>query len=351
MRGIFPRRRIDLSAADVIKIDIAHRSEAAVAAVLPRAVQIRRGREDSHSIDLELNGQPIQVKWLGEGGLRQVRELIADQEDRPDVVVARRMSPGAREALSAAGIGWVDETGAAEIALGSLIVSRSGRPTKTPRKPPRWTSAVLAVAEALLCDGKATVGAMQETTGLSAGSCTNALRALTDLDLLIATVRRGRGSARQIRDPDRLLDEYASAAAAMAPAIALTVGVTWRDPVAGLSETGQRWERAGVAWAATGTVAASVLAPYLTSVTAGEVYVDTKTIAGLESVAAKADLRPIEGGRLTLRPFPTVTARLLAVVRDGLRLAPWPRAYADLRVAGVRGEEAAEHLREVVRGR
>lgn len=325
----------------------AHRSEAALAAVLPRAVQIRRGCEDSHAVDLALNGEPIQIKWLGEGGLRQVRELIVSGTDLPDVVAARRMSPGAREVLSAAGIGWVDETGAAEIALGSLIVSKSGRPPEPRQKPPRWTRSVLAVAEALLCGGKATVGAMQETTGLSAGSCTNALRALTDLGLLTATVRRGRGSARQIPDPNRLLDEYATAAAAMAPTIALAVGVTWRDPLAKSSETGRRWESEGVTWAATGAVAASVLAPYLTSVTASDVYVDTQTIAGLESAAAKADLRPIEGGRLTLRPFPT---RLLTVVQDGLRIAPWPRVYADLRVVGVRGEEAAEHLREVVRG-
>ena len=59
---------------------------------------------------------------LGEGGLRQARGLIAGRKDRPDLAVARVMSSGAREALSAAGIGWVDETGAAEIARGSLIV-------------------------------------------------------------------------------------------------------------------------------------------------------------------------------------------------------------------------------------
>jgi hypothetical protein len=321
-----------------------------VAAVLPPAVEIRRAHQDGHSVDLVLNGQPIQVKWLGEGGLRQACELIGQARGRPDVAVARRMSPGAREALAAAGIGWVDETGAAEIAVGSLIVSRSGCPVASPRKPPRWTPAVLAAAEALLCGRRATVGALQDATGLSTGSCTNALRTLTDLGLLTATARRGRGSARQIPDPGHLLDEYAAAAAATLPAIALTVGVTWRDPVAGLSETGRRWNRVGVAWAATGPVAASVLAPYLTTVTTSEVYVDTKTIAGLESVAAKVDLRPIEGGRLTLRPFPTVTARRFAAEIGGLRLAPWPRVYADLRVAGVRGEEAAEHLREVIRG-
>lgn len=52
-----------------------------------------------------------------------------------------------------------------------------------------------------------------------------------------------------------------------------------------------------------------------------EVYVARATVAGIESVAAQA----------------------------GLRVAPWPRVYADLRAVGVRGEEAVEHLREMVR--
>lgn len=41
-----------------------------------------------------------------------------------------------------------------------------------------------------------------------------------------------------------------------------------------------------------------------------------------------------------------MTQRLSTPVGD-LRVAPWPRVYADLRVSGVRGEEAAEHLFEV----
>jgi hypothetical protein len=82
-----------------------------------------------------------------------------------------------------------------------------------------------------------------------------------------------------------------------------------------------------------------------------EVYVDAKTIAGLGAVAAEAALRPIAGGRLTLRPFPTLAARRLASEIGGLHVAPWPRVYADLRAFGVRGEEAAEHLRDVIRGR
>ena len=329
---------------------ITSRAEAAVTAVLPRAVQVQRVRQGKHSVDLEFGGRCVQVEWLGEGGLRQTRELIARQKNRPDVVAARQISPGAKEALSTAGIGWVDETGAAEIVLGMLIVSRSGRPPAAKPKPPHWTPAVLAVTEALLCGRRATVGDVQAASGLSAGSCTNALRTLTDLGLLYASARRGRNSARQISDPDQLLDQYAAAAESTKSRTALAVGVTWRDFVVGLGETGSRWTSAGISWAATGSVAGSIVAPYVSTVAAGEVYVDAMTIAGLEWVAAMADLRPIEGGRLTLRPFPTVAARSLASKKNGIYVAPWPRVYADLRLVGVRGEEAAEHLRDRSRG-
>ncbi len=330
--------------------DIARRVEAAVRAVLPRSVKVRVSKHDS-VVDLTINGIPVESKWIGEGGLRQVRDLLAHRRTRPGIVVARRMSPGARESLSEAGVGWIDETGAAEVVKDSLILSKRERPDEPREKPPRWTLSVLAVAEALLCNTKATVAATQEATDLSAGSCTHALRVLTDLGFLISEARRGRGSARHIANSDQLLDAYAEAAAAMVPTTTLTVGVTARDMVAGLTETGRRWEKAGMAWVATGAVAASVIAPYVSSVTVVSVYVDAKTIAGLEAVATEAALRPIAGGRLTLRPFPTVTTRRLASEIGGLHVAPWPRVYADLRTFGIRGEEAAEHLREVIRGR
>ena len=113
-------------------------------------------------------------------------------------------------------------------------------------------------------------------------------------------------------------------------------------------QTGAKWDKAKIAWAASGAVAATAIAPLLTTVNAADVYVDTETILGLEAAAAAAGLRPIEGGRLTLRPFPSVTARRLATRVDGLMVAPWPRVFADVRTVGVRGEEAAEQLREVM---
>jgi hypothetical protein len=169
--------------------------------------------------------------------------------------------------------------------------------------------------------------------------------------LLQAAAQRGRDSARHIDDPNTFLTSYAAATQTVADRLSLQVGVMWRDPVAELITTGERWRAAGIDWVATGGAAASVMAPFLSRVSSADVYVDATSIVGLEAVAQAADLRPIEGGRLTLRPFPTVAVQRLCEEIDGLRVAPWPRVYVDLQRTGVRGEEAAEHLIEVIRER
>jgi hypothetical protein len=330
--------------------DPGRRAEDAVRAVLPRAAKVRVGDVDA-GVDIVVNGHPFVITWIGDGRLADAKRVVSTRRGRPDIAVARRMSPGARETLAEAGIGWVDETGAAEIAAGTIVISRPGRPPKPSGPPERWTPSVIAVAEALLCGTKATVAATEEATGLSNGSCTTALRVLTDFGLLEADAGRGRDSARRVADGDRLLDAYASVVEALPPSISLQIGVTWRDTIDGVMQTGARWDKAKVAWAASGAVAATVIAPLLTTVNAADVYVDAETILGLEAAAASAGLRPIEGGRLTLRPFPSVTARRLATRVDGLMVAPWPRVLADVRTIGVRGEEAAEHLREVMHAR
>ena len=319
----------------------------ALAAVLPGKVRI----EASGSEVVTIADCAVQLLWVGDGALRDVREVLGSEKDQPDIVAARHLSPAAREKLTEAGVGWVDESGAAEIALPSLVVSRSGRPPE-PVRLKQWTPAILAVAEALLCGTSATVAATEAATGLSAGSCTKALRFLTEQGWLAAKASRGRNSARRLTDANGLLSAYADEAAQRARqrTVGVAVGIQGRDLIKALSACGERWLEAELAWAATGAVAAAVIAPYLTNVSTADVYLDADTDTALEAAARVAGLRPIEGGRLMLRPFPTAATSRLAKRADGLIVAPWPRVYADLLGAGVRGEEAAEHLREVVGG-
>lgn len=328
------------------------RAIAALRAVLPSAAASTIYLTTSGQLDLRVNGIRVDIEWIGDGRLVDARRFITNSRQRSNTVaVARSLSPGARTALTDADIGWIDETGAAEIAIDSLVIVRDGKPQPRADRPLRWTPSVLAAAEALLCGVTATVAATQAATGLSTGSSFNALRTLTDLGLLVASSDRGPTSGRRIGDRYDFLSAYATAASEQSKLVELTVGVIWRDAVEGLSEIGARWSSYGLAWAATGAVASAVLAPMLTSVESALVYVDTTSIVGLEAAARYADLRSAEGGRLKLRPFPTVSTQGLRMTRHGLTVAPWPRVYADLLSTGVRGEEAAEHLREVVDGR
>ncbi len=324
------------------------RAEHALRAVLPRTVEIITVADVDDQVDLFVNGQPMMVEWVGEGRLAEVRRLLAAPGQRPDVVVARLLSPGARSELADAGVGWVDESGAAEIVLGTIVVSRSGVAKPREPAPSGWTASVLAIAEAALCGVAATSSAMRDATGLSTGSCVNGLRVLTDLGLLHASAARGRDSARRVTDRDQLLDAYAMAAPGLASDLRLEVGVTWRDFADGVGSAGGLWASENVEYAVTGALAAEALAPFLTTVSTAEVFVSADTILGLEAAAASAGLKPVEGGRLVLRPFPTASVNRLATEVRKLRVAPWPRVYVDLLHAGVRGEDAAEHLREVL---
>jgi len=325
------------------------RARRALTNVLPPTVDIRVS--DGAKGRLIVNGTPLRIRWIGHGWPADVTSALDGLAEQPDVVLAVRMSPGAQQRLAEAGIGWADESGAAEIAVGPILISRTGRPFEAPRAAIGWSRAALGVAEAILCGTRPVVTDTVEATGLSRGSCQKALRFFADRKLVEVVAERGRYSSRKLTDHDQLLEAYSSAVAETSRSPSLQVGLIWRDPVATLVQVGAKWEAADVAWACTSALAAYLLAPYLASVTTVDAYVGRTTIPGLESAAAAAGLQPMEGGRLTLRPFPTTTSQTLSEETAGVRLVPWPRAYSDLRPIGVRGEEAAEHLREVMRAR
>jgi hypothetical protein len=296
------------------------------------------------------------VRWLPTGWPRQVAEAL-DDEPRPDILIAPNMSPGAREAAHDAGVGWVDESGAADIYFrdpnsGTVIaIDVKGTPPAPLDTRLGWRPAALAVCEALLANrADPTVKSVVEATGISMGSAAEALKFLEKDGHLISAAARGPGSAREIVDHDALLVAYAAAAERLRSPIALRVGILWRHPVADAIDFGQIMARHSISWAATGALSARELAPVQTEISPLEIYVPGRTPSDLARAASAAGLRAIDGGRLLLRPFPTPAGdKLTTDVNDqGFRSMLWPRVYADLRTVGVRGEDAAEHLREVM---
>jgi hypothetical protein len=184
-------------------------------------------------------------------------------------------------------------------------------------------------------------------TGLAVSTVAESLKFLEGAGLLGTDAPRGRLSRRYVSDEDALMDSYAAAAERLRPPTSLRVGVLWRDPVKSAIEAGRSWKDADTNWAATSALSAAVLAPLLTEVSPMEIYVTARTPGDLRKAAGAAGLRESDGGRLVLRPFPTPANGMVTFEpRPGLLSVLWPRAYADLRIAGVRGEEAAEHLRQ-----
>lgn len=311
------------------------------------ALRARPANNPHRDVIVTVAGTDLLVRWLPVGWPRQVAEALRDRP-RPDVLAAPKMSPGARKAARDADVGWVDESGEAQIAIPHRLMVMVEKPHTPPETRLGWRRATLAVCEAVLSgEANPTVSSIEDTTGLSTGSAVAALKLLEDDGHLTKATARGPRAARRVVDRHALLDAYAAAAERLRSPISIPVGVLWRDPIAGVVTIGRRWDAAGIDWAATSALSASLLAPMQTEIAPMEIYVPGRTLGDLRRAALATGLQEMTGGRLVLRPFPTPAgAKLTEQNVKGFRSMLWPRVYADLRTTGVRGEDAAEHLRE-----
>ena len=293
----------------------------------------------------------FEAGWAGEGWPADVERLVA-MAPGLDVVFATKLSEGARAWLTQHHVGWVDETGRANVILGSgLIVVREARETAAalPTQD-RWTITTLAAAEAVLAGIPPTVEAVEAATGMSRGASANALARLERLELLTRPgQKRGRGVSRQIADVDTFIDTYTEAAAGLrAKQKVIRFHRLWADPLATFaSEVAPALRTNNVPWAVTGSAASTLLAPYLGDVTIVELYVARDLFAERSGLAGLLGAREVEKGhRIEVWELPTsMSARGPEV--GGIQVALPARVYADLMAVGGRSAEAAHHLREV----
>ncbi len=302
--------------------------------------------------------------YTGAGFPQDVRGVLGEPQAHEDalVVVARRMSTGARTLLDDAGISWVDETGSARIAHGSLLVALDGAKPRgseaVPAGPMRWAGASGAVAELVLDEIARRPAAERDAPLPRASDVADALglsvplvsRTLQRFDALGWTVKggglRGPSSTRAVRAPGEMLGDWASwhvsrkqestAAHTLLP-----------DLDRWLEQLRRRWPTG--TWALTGEAAAEQRAPYLGGTSLVELYLtpdayddhlaDLMDAAGLELVDSGARVR-------IRRADPYLLRRSGPHGDDGIPLVPDVRLYGDLLRGGVRGEDAATYLRE-----
>lgn len=301
----------------------------------------------------------IDVRWAGEGWPQDVRRAASSVPDPwpPEIVVlAHELSPGAIEWLRERGANWADETGQARLLgpEGLIVIREPARraPAGRPARSFRWSASALAVAESILArpDGPLRAAEIAHVSGWSLPQVANVLKAFDAQDW---TVKRGpaRGphAHRAHVDADALLAAW-SAGVAQAPRATRIAHRATRDVLPLLHEQlAPALDRSGAEWALSGWAGLEIAAPFATATPGLHVYVDESDFAGpLSDVIKRAGLREVdEGGRVT---FWSADARTLALAtrRDNLPIVSAPRLFADLTALGGRGQDAADHVKELL---
>lgn len=339
---------------------------AALLRVLPAELHAE-ARADAVQISFGPNSWTLQPIWAGEGlpaDIRRVRNGVVHGDaggSNLPVIAARRMSQGARKLLDESQFSWVDASGRARIVIpGELYLTRLDPLPADAGRPFTWSGAAQAVAETLLTwrvqqgddvpDSIGQVGGIAEAADVSVAHAARVLRQFDEQGYTAKTgAERGSTATRELRDPGRMLSDWAGQYALMSTVPAAEFYVPWREHDQTFSMLAS--SLGGLDWALTGAAAAERIAPHLTSVPSVDVFVSFSTLAELRRrLSSQDDVREVErGGRV--RVF-TAGEYLFGLTddHDGVRVASPVRVYGDLLRERGRSADAAEYLREVAIG-
>ncbi|MFB4350770.1 type IV toxin-antitoxin system AbiEi family antitoxin [Microbacterium sp. CR_7] len=334
--------------------------------VLPPEFHVEH-RGDSVDISLGARSWALQPIWAGEGlpaDIRRIRNDVVHGQTQVHglpVIAARRMSAGARELLDESQLSWVDASGRARIVIpGEVYLARLDPVPADAGRPFTWSGAARAVAETLLTwrvrhrddvpDSIGRVGVIAEAADVSVAHAARVLRQFDEQGYTVKTgAERGSTATRELRDPGRMLSDWAGQYALQNRAPAAEFHVPWRDHTQTLSMFSS--SLSALDWALTGAAAADLIAPFLTSVPAVDLAVPFGDLAELRrTLSSHEDVREVErGGRV--RVF-AVDEYLFGLTdgRGGIRVASPVRVYGDLLRERGRLLDAAEYLREVAIG-
>lgn len=305
--------------------------------------------------------------WVGEGFPQDIKLALSrakEPADTVEVLVARRMSTGSRALLADLRVNWLDLDGNSDIQEDGLYV-RTGKVERTSPPPPtfKWTRSSGAVAETLL-DDRIRVAAngtrsstaqelkrVQAISEIAGWSQAQVGKVLQQFDSEGYTEKigsqRGATALRVLRAPHRLLSDWAGWYRKLHVE---SIGFTGepQDPMeyVTLAERVLGIGRVIVS----GWPALEGYAPYMTATPSTLLYVDADVDLDTvrERFVNELELRPVQAGaRVTVMIAEPHVTRLARGSGSSIRAVSPVRLYGDLLRAGIRGEDAANHLREV----
>lgn len=306
--------------------------------------------------------------WIGEGfpsDLLRVPEgaLKDDGDISVKIVTARRISRGTRQELESRGVSWADLSGRAHIEAepGLLVERLPATTTKPASMSTKWSVSAGAVAETILHlsgphrpdarfdHGNQVIAAqIADLSGYSYPQVNKVLQQFEKAEYVTKIgTERGSSARRYLKNPSSLLSDWAGWHKGR-PLSTVNMQPLWR----GTDETIEAVRRnAKGDWAATGWLAADRLAPFSTSVPNVACYVERsafeRTVDALLQVE-DVDYAP-ESGRLSVTQAEPHVIRM-ADLSGAVPVVSVVRVYGDLIRTGGRGEDAAQHLRELLLG-
>ena len=275
--------------------------------------------------------------------------VVRPRLELPLILVAAETTTDARRILAEHGIAFIDGLGNVHLELPGLLfhIAGTGRPTRRPA-PSRLSGKAGLVAQALLLNPQRDwqIKDLAELTAVSNGLVHRVLARL-EVEGVVSTKGAGPHRTRHVTDPTALLDLWAEEN--VDKPVRTRGYLLAQTPRQLITEIGEGLDGTGVDYALTGAAAASIIAPFVTTISTTEIW-----------VASTADPRwffdhtsasPVnEGENVTFLQAAT-DAPLAFRVRSGdLWIVNRFRLYADLRRDQRRGVEQADHLRREVIG-
>lgn len=305
------------------------------------AVLMFAGTEESVAIEFKIRVNAAAAWQLVHGVGRRL--------EFPLVLIAGETTTDARRILTEHRIAFIDGLGNVHLELPGLLfhIAGTGRPTR-PHAPTRLSSKAGLIAQALLLDPERAwrIKDLAQQTGVSSGLTHRVLTRL-EFEGTVTTKGTGPSRTRHVTDPTALLDLWAEENVDR-PLRSLGYLLA-QTPRQLITRLGEGLEDAGIQYALTGAAAASIIAPFVTTIALTEVWVPDATDP--REIFEHSSVIPVtEGHNVVFLQARADTPLAFRHQSGGLWIVNRFRLYSDLRRDQRRGAEQADNLRREVIG-